>query len=114
MRYYEDNQHVGISVDETTTLQDIELILNIFSKHKAGAVIDRNFLYEDVDIEIKWGENLQRTDEFMTHEVFHNYRSEHEMLRYLKKLENKDLSLAHSMISLGSVSYTHLTLPTKA
>jgi glycine dehydrogenase len=38
----------------------------------------------------------------MTHEVFHNYRSEHEMLRYLKKLENKDLSLAHSMISLGS------------
>ena len=102
LRYYEDNQHVGISVDETTTLQDIELILNIFSKHKDGAVIDRNFLYEDVDIEIKWGENLQRTDEFMTHEVFHNYRSEHEMLRYLKKLENKDLSLAHSMISLGS------------
>ena len=102
LRYYEDNQHVGISVDETTTLQDIELILNIFSKHKDGAVIDRNFLYEDVDIEIKWGENLQRTDEFMTHEVFHSYRSEHEMLRYLKKLENKDLSLAHSMISLGS------------
>ena len=102
LRYYEDNQHVGISVDETTTLQDIELILNIFSKHKDGAVIDRNFLYEDVDVEIKWGENLQRTDEFMTHEVFHSYRSEHEMLRYLKKLENKDLSLAHSMISLGS------------
>ncbi len=102
LRYYADKKHVGISIDETTTLQDIELLLNIFSKHKDGAVIDRNFLYEDVNVEIKWGENLQRTDEFMTHEVFHCYRSEHEMLRYLKKLENKDLSLAHSMISLGS------------
>jgi len=102
LRYFEEEQYVGISIDETTTLEDIELILNIFSKHKDGAVIDRNFLYEDVDVEIKWGENLQRTDKFMTHEVFHSYRSEHEMLRYLKKLENKDLSLAHSMISLGS------------
>ena len=102
LRYYEDDKHVGISIDETTTLQDIELLLNIFSKHKDGAVIDRNFLYEEVDVDIKWSENLLRTDEFMTHEVFHSYRSEHEMLRYLKKLENRDLSLAHSMISLGS------------
>ena len=102
LRYYADDKHVGISIDETTTLQDIELLLNIFSKHKDGAVIDRNFLYEDVDVDIKWSENLMRTDEFMTHEVFHSYRSEHEMLRYLKKLENRDLSLAHSMISLGS------------
>ncbi len=102
LRYFEDNAHVGISIDETTTLDDIELLLNIFCKHKVGAVIDRNFLYEEIDVDIQWGENLLRTDAYMTHEVFHNYRSEHEMLRYLKKLENKDLSLAHSMISLGS------------
>jgi glycine dehydrogenase len=45
LRYFEDNAHVGISIDETTTLDDIELLLNIFCKHKVGAVIDRNFLY---------------------------------------------------------------------
>ena len=57
---------------------------------------------EAADLEVELPKNLERTSDFMTHPVFNQYHSEHEMLRYIKKLENKDLSLVHSMISLGS------------
>ncbi len=102
LRYFEDGKHVGISIDETTTYNDIEMLLNIFSSQKEMGIIDLEWQNENYQIDIELSDNLLRKDKFMQHEVFTKYQSEHEILRYLKRLENKDLSLAHSMISLGS------------
>ena len=54
------------------------------------------------EIELRLPEELVRRSAYLTHPVFNTHHSEHEMLRYMKQLENKDLSLAHSMIALGS------------
>ncbi len=97
LRYFDDN-HVGISVDETTTLHDVNTLLDILAsahgKKSSGA--------EAQELKLTWPAALQRTSAFMTHPVFNSHHAEHEMLRYIKKLENKDLSMVHSMISLGS------------
>jgi glycine dehydrogenase len=96
-RYFE-NGEVGISIDETTNLEDMNWILEVFAKaaNKRWPVILE--YPEDIEIDKKFA----RTSEFMTQEVFNKYRSETEMVRYIKKLEQKDISLTHSMISLGS------------
>jgi len=98
---YSSNE-VFITVDETTSLEDIKSILTIFSEVKHMALkeeaIDK--LIEKVELDFPSG--LLRTSSYLTHPVFNSYHSEHEMLRYLKGLENKDLSLTHSMIPLGS------------
>ena len=96
-RYFE-NGEVGISIDETTNREDINWILEVFAKaaNKRWPTILE--YPQDVEIDKKFA----RTSEFMTQEVFNKYRSETEMVRYLKKLELKDISLTHSMISLGS------------
>jgi glycine dehydrogenase len=98
-RYYEGYKHIGISLDETCTLQDVQNIIAIFEKI-GTAEVELNTLFDEVDY--NFPASLKRTSEFMTHPVFNSYHSEHEMLRYLKQLENKDLSMVHSMISLGS------------
>lgn len=86
---------VGISLDETVTEKDLMDIINVFAQANGGE-------YESVKwIEGTLTENL-RSDEVLTNEVFNKYHSETEMMRYLKKLENKDISLTHSMIALGS------------
>jgi glycine dehydrogenase len=90
-----DETHVGISLNETTTLNDVNDILQIF-----GAKQETSMNMDSVDLELD--EKLMRKSSFMDHPVFNSYHSEHEILRYMKRLENKDLSLAHSMISLGS------------
>ena len=90
-RYFNDN-HVGISLDETSTAEDVQTILTIFGGKSAAKANDT----------LNWPSSLVRTSAFMTHPVFSSHHSEHEMLRYIKKLENKDLSMVHSMISLGS------------
>ena len=92
---------VGISVDETTTVGDVGYILDVFATLKG---IKNGFDLHTAagDITLELPDSLSRTSAFMTHEVFNQYHAEHEMLRYLKRLENKDLSLVHSMISLGS------------
>ncbi|NMM46903.1 aminomethyl-transferring glycine dehydrogenase [Marinigracilibium pacificum] len=95
-RYY-DTLHVGISLDETTRLDDVNEILEVFA-HVRGK---ENIFAEDT-IEVKFPLGLQRTSAFLQHEVFNKFHAEHSMLRYMKRLENKDLSLVHSMISLGS------------
>ncbi|MCX7636754.1 MAG: aminomethyl-transferring glycine dehydrogenase [Cyclobacteriaceae bacterium] len=93
LRYFEDN-HVGISLDETTTLKDVNELLEIFGSKKP--ISTEQTTSGSIPSELK------RTTSFLTHPVFNSHHSEHEMLRYIKKLENKDLSLVHSMIPLGS------------
>lgn len=99
-RYFE-NGDIGIAVDETTRVEDAQVILDIFAE-ATGQVNSFDMDAEAANLVIELPASLERTSDFMTHPVFNQYHSEHEMLRYIKKLENKDLSLVHSMISLGS------------
>lgn len=87
---------IGISLDETTELSDIEEIFETFKIAKASSAL---FIR---DSHKGWDKKFDRTTDFMAHPVFNTYHTEHEMLRYMKSLENKDLSLTHSMIALGS------------
>jgi glycine dehydrogenase len=93
--YYKDN-HVSISLDETTELADVEELVASFAQ-----AIGVSHTFSD-KISPLWDSQFTRKSDFLTHPVFNTYHTEHEMLRYLKSLENKDLSLAHSMIALGS------------
>lgn len=100
-RYFND-EYIGISFDETHEVSDANAVINIFAK-----AVDRQFNSVEIindarQIDIYFSENLNRKSDYLTHTVFTNYHSEHEMLRYIKRLENKDLSLVHAMISLGS------------
>jgi glycine dehydrogenase len=96
-----DDATVGLSLDEATTVEEVETLLEVF----AGAV-DRvpDFTVE----ELAAAANLEipgphaRTSDFLTHPVFRRYHQEHEMLRYIRRLESRDLSLTTSMIPLGS------------
>ena len=94
-RYFDDD-HVGISLDETTTEADVDDILSIFEAHAGRPGIPANGRTTD------WPDALVRKSGYLSHPVFNRYHAEHEMLRYIKRLENKDLSMVHSMISLGS------------
>ena len=91
---------VFIAFDEAKTIADAEQVLAIF----AGAMgLSSPFSPEMADsLQLEWPAALVRTSTYLTHPVFNSYHSEHEMLRYIKKLESKDLSLVHSMIALGS------------
>lgn len=100
LRYFEDDC-IGISFDEVKTLEDVKSILDIFAT-AGGKTVDFDLIKLAETLSIDFPASLQRTSKFMEHEVFNMFHSEHEMLRYLKRLENKDLSLVHSMISLGS------------
>ncbi len=95
---YEGN-HVFISLDETTTLNDVNIIVGIFEEFagkKAGVNEEATSTLSNIP------SNLTRTSPYLLHPVFNSHRSETQMMRYLKSLENKDLSLNTSMISLGS------------
>jgi glycine dehydrogenase len=91
---------VTIALDETTSLADVKLLTKIFSKVK-GIPADSVEVVE-TNIETSIPATLQRTSTYLTHPVFNAHHSESEMLRYIKSLESKDLSLCHSMIPLGS------------
>lgn len=95
---YHGDESLSVSFDEAKTFDDVIALLNVFAEvsgFQGEMVIDE-------DLEFSLPENLARTSEYLTHPVFNTHHTEHEMLRYLKSLENKDLSLVHSMISLGS------------
>lgn len=102
VNFFYEGDVVGISIDETTTFADIQTIVKVFAKVKGKTTndVDLAALAEDLGTSIP--DNLQRTSEYLTHPVFNTYHSEHDMLRYIKSLEAKDLSLCHSMIPLGS------------
>ena len=91
-----DEGSVGIALDETVTEADLRAIVEAFG----GAGVDLNTYAAALERGISPG--LARTSPYLTHPVFNSYRSEHEMLRYIRRLEARDLSLTTSMISLGS------------
>jgi glycine dehydrogenase len=86
-----DGRTVGVSLDETTRLSDVHAILAAFGVQATDAPVTPDDLG-----------GLRRTSPFLTHPVFHRHRSETEMLRYITRLQSRDLSLAHAMIPLGS------------
>jgi len=96
--YYIDESHLSISLDETVKLNDINDIVAVF----AAANTHDSSSIEEWTEEVKINPLFLRSDDFMTQHIFTAYRSETEMMRYIKKLERRDLSLADSMISLGS------------
>ncbi len=98
---YIDDKTIGISLDETTGTDDIKLIIETIASAIGKEFYDSLENYQPGD-KFAFPENLVRTSEFMTHPVFNSYQSETEMMRYLKKLENKDLALNRTMIPLGS------------
>ena len=95
---YLPNGIVGLSIDETTDRQALEVLLAIFGKAIGSAKDCPDTLPDACRIP----EALRRTTPYLTHKVFHLYHTETEMMRYIKRLDRKDISLAHSMISLGS------------
>jgi glycine dehydrogenase len=94
-----DSHTLGISLDETTSARDLALILQIFNEGKP-VEFDLSELAKGVDS--SFPAELARTSAFLQHPVFNSYHSETEMLRYIKRLESRDLSLTTSMIPLGS------------
>ncbi len=96
--HYFSNGHVGLSIDETTDIPAVNELLRIFAtaaQHEVETIDDVPVIYNINSV-------LLRTSSYLTHEVFQKYHTEMEMMRYIKRLDRKDISLTHSMISLGS------------
>ena len=96
--FYPNAQTVSISINESTTLADLNAIVAIF----AEASNTKASIISELICESKIPEGVSRKTEFLSSPVFNAYHSETELMRYIKKLERKDLSLNHSMIALGS------------
>src|SRR5881396_370067 len=98
LRPFEDGS-LGIAVDEVTTTAEVQTLFEIFG---GGRPVP--FTVEDLaaKADFSFPPALARASKYLTHEVFNRYHSEHEMLRYMHRLESRDLSLVHSMIPLGS------------
>jgi glycine dehydrogenase len=96
--HYPDTNTVSISINETTTISDLNEIIEIFesvTEHTTNRI-------ESITPNTTIPNHLKRTSDFLTVDVFNTYHSETELMRYIKTLERKDLALNHSMISLGS------------
>ena len=96
--YYIDDNTVSISLNETTSIADLNLIISIFAKANDKQASTIQNLSENNQLL----SSLERTSPFLQHDVFNKYHSESALMRYIKMLERKDLALNHSMISLGS------------
>ncbi|ENQ8746075.1 TPA: aminomethyl-transferring glycine dehydrogenase [Vibrio parahaemolyticus] len=90
---------LGISLDETTTVADVEALFAVFGVKEDVTALSTEIAGNEF---AAIPESLRRTSEYLTHPVFNTYHSETQMMRYLKQLENKDFSLTHGMIPLGS------------
>ncbi|MFN5148841.1 MAG: aminomethyl-transferring glycine dehydrogenase [Flavobacteriia bacterium] len=95
--HYLNDHELTISFGEPHTIQDVQTILTIFAKVEA-----KNAPTVTPELHTNLAGALMRSDKVFTHPTFHSHHSESKMMRYLKRLENKDLSLVHSMIPLGS------------
>lgn len=93
-----DDSGVGVALDEVTTRSEINTLLRVFGGKEVEFPIDQ----WDAEIETSVPAHLRRSTPYLEHPVFHQHRSETDMLRYLHRLQAKDLSLTHSMIALGS------------
>jgi glycine dehydrogenase len=96
--FYIDDETISISLNETTLLTDIDEVIAVFSE----ALGKEAFVVNEYTEENNYPTHLSRTTDFLLHDVFNNHHSETSLMRYIKKLERKDLSLTHSMIALGS------------
>ncbi|WP_340156742.1 aminomethyl-transferring glycine dehydrogenase [uncultured Maribacter sp.] len=96
--YYVDNDTISIAVNEATSIKDLNQIISIFAEAVGKKSSEITELLSSTSIP----ENIERSSSFMENKVFNSYHSETELMRYIKKLERKDLALNHSMISLGS------------
>ena len=97
--FYIDNETISISFNETNSIQDINVIIEIFAEALGKEAFK---VSELITSQNEIPSQLERQSDFLEHEVFNNHHSESQLMRYIKKLERKDLSLNHSMISLGS------------
>ena len=95
---YVDNKNITISLNETTTINDLNKIISVFEEYTK---IKKSIKYESID-EKKSLKIHSRKSKFLIYDVFNSYHTETSLMRYIKYLEKKDLSLNHSMISLGS------------
>jgi len=96
--FYPDAETVSIALNEATTIEDLNVIVSIFAQ-----VLEKETIrITEIDTRDSIPQNLKRNTDFLTNEVFNTHHSETELMRYIKKLERKDLSLNHSMIPLGS------------
>lgn len=95
--FYPDTETVVLSLNETTSVEDLQKIVHIFAE-----ALQKDAVQVVLENNTQIPSNLQRISSFLTHEVFNSYHSESALMRYIKKLERKDLALNHSMISLGS------------
>ena len=98
LRYFETGE-IGISIDETTNDYRVHELLALFAMAAGSAKV---FMIDDLPVKITLKEGQLRKSSFLTHPTFNSYHTETELMRYIKRLEKKDISLAHSMISLGS------------
>lgn len=96
--YYPDAETVSISLNEATNLDDLNCIIRIFAEVNAKDVVKVEALLDNTSL----SNTVKRNTPFLENDVFNSYHSETELMRYIKKLERKDLSLNHSMIALGS------------
>ena len=96
--FYIDDETISISLNETVLFEDINEVITVF----AEALGKDAFEVSEYTIENNYPTSLNRTTEFLKHDVFNNHHSETSLMRYIKRLERKDLSLTHSMIALGS------------
>ena len=101
-RYF-DERAIGISLDETTTVHDVTAILGVFHHALSASNGVASYLPAlEMKLHLGYEPPFERTSAYLSHETFNLHHSETEMLRYLKRLENKDFSLVHGMIPLGS------------
>jgi len=102
MNFHYKSSEVTISIDETTSAEDVKTIVRFFARVKGKSLNDVSFDELKENLKTVIPVQLQRKSAYLTHALFNSHHSEHEMLRYIKSLEAKDLSLCHSMIALGS------------
>lgn len=98
INFFYSTKSIQISIDETVLLEDIKEIFEVFNTASG-----RNLSFNDTEVlGVNIPKRLQRKSSFLTHPVFNSYHTESKMMRYIRRLENKDLSLVHGMIALGS------------